>query len=357
MDNTTRNIGISTLIIAVIGVAAVMYVLRDILIPFVLAAFLTVLFKPLILMLRQRGAPTWAGLIIVLIISAAAIWGLSMIISFGIESIIDKTPEYTQKVRSLIVDIQRFAGRTTGQILGRPTVLKLDKFFTSENVVAILTSSVGSALSIIADGALVLLYIVFMTLGAEYYPAKQGAALRLMQMPELGAVYASINEKVLKYLRIKTIFNLINGIVQFAVLSIFSVDFAPLLGLLAFLFNYLPNIGSFITTVIPGIVALIQFGSLPYAILIVAILVVLHNIIGNVLEPRAMGITLNLSPTVVLFTLVFWGWMWGIVGMILSVPIMAILVTIMEHFQITQPIAILLSHRAPLEPTISTESE
>lgn len=355
MDNTTRNIGLSTLIIAVIAVAAVMYVLRDILIPFVLAAFLAVLFKPLILMLRQRGAPTWAGLLIVLIISGGAIWGLSAIVSFGIESIIDKTPEYTERIRGLILDFQRMAGRTTGQILGRPTILKLDRLFSSENFVAIVTSSVGSALSIIADGAMVLLYLVFMTLGSEYYPAKQGAALRLMQMPELSAVYASINGKVLKYLRIKTIFNLINGIVHFAVLSIFSVDFAPLLGLLAFLFNYLPNIGSIITTVAPGIVALIQFGSLPHALLIVAILVVLHYIIGNVLEPRAMGLTLNLSPTAVLFTLVFWGWMWGIVGMILSVPIMAILVTIMEHFQVTQPIAILLSHRAPLEPTISTE--
>lgn len=355
MDNTTRNIGLQTLIIAIIAIAAVMYVLSDILIPFVLAAFLTVLFKPMVTFLRKRGAPTWAGLIIVLIITAGAVWGLSIIISFGLESVIDKTPEYTEKVRALIVEFQRFAGRTTGHILGRPTILKLDKFFTPENVVSIISSSVGSVLSILADGVLVILYLVFMTLGSEYFPAKINASFRLMQMPELGVVYASINNKVLKYLRIKTIFNLINGLIHFVVLSIFSVDFAAVFGLLAFLFNYIPNVGSLITTVLPGIVILIQFGSLPYALMIVGILVVLHNIVGNFLEPRAMGVSLNLSPTVVLFTLVFWGWMWGIVGMILSVPIMAILVTVMEHFPVTQPVAILLSHRAPMEPTITPQ--
>ena len=101
------------------------------------------------------------------------------------------------------------------------------------------------------------------------------------------------------------------------------------------------------------LIALVQFESLPQALLIVGILVVLQNIVGNVLEPRAMGSSLDLSPTVVLFSLVFWGWMWGLAGMVLSVPIMAILKTVMEQFPTTRPIALLMANKAPQPESVS----
>lgn len=353
MDLVTRNIHVVTLVLLAIALTAVLYLLSGILIPFVLAAFLTVLFKPAITWLHKKGAPTIVGLLVVLIISMGAIWGLSTIVALGVESAVDKAPEYTLKLKGLRTEFQRVAGRTMAQFLGKPTVVKLDQILSPENAVSFVTNFVGTAITIASDGALVLLYMVFMTLGGKYFPDKMHAALTAAKAPELGKVYASVNDKVLKYLRVKTLFNLINGAVTFTVLTLFGVDFAPALGLLAFLFSYIPNIGSLITTVIPGVIALVQFESLPHALLIVGTLIVLQNIVGNFLEPRAMGSSLDISPTVVLFSLVFWGWMWGIVGMILSVPIMAILKTVMEQFPVTQPLAILMSNRAPqvTEPT------
>ena len=110
-------------------------------------------------------------------------------------------------------------------------------------------------------------------------------------------------------------------------------------------------------TVMPGWVTAIQFESLGYAIIVVLVLIVVQNLIGNVIEPKVMGENLNLSPVVILFSLVFWGWMWGIVGMVLSVPIMAIIKTIMEQFPTTRPIAVLMGNGVPdYDPAVDADA-
>jgi len=335
------------LVLTAVAVAAALYVLHSILIPFVLAAFIAVLFKPIVTKLRSWGAPTWLGLIIVLILSGGAIYGVSAIVSLGIDSAIEKAPAYAEKVGRILGDVERSIGSYTGQILGSGTKTKLSQLVSADRAITVATSWLGTAVSIMVDGAMVLLFLIFMVLGGEYFPVKMEAAFRGTRAFPLVDVYHTINSKVLSYLRVKTMFNILNGLVMFAVLTIFGVDFAPVIALLAFLFNYLPNIGSFITTAIPFLVATIQYEDLGLSLLLVGILVVLQNIVGNVLEPRAMGQSLDLSPVAVLFSLVFWGWMWGIVGMILSVPILAILKAVMEHFPTTRPIAILIGNRVP----------
>ena len=348
MSSQSRNIGLSQLILSIIAVAAVLYVLHGILIPMVLAGFLAIIFKPLVHALSRRGLPTWVGLIVVLIISAAAIYGISIIVSWGVQSAILKGPEYAEKLKLIIAELQKIVGRVGGR-LGDPAFQHLENVISPESALSVAGSWVGAAVAIIGDGAMVLLFLIFMVLGGENFPKKLEAAFRGTSSFSLVNVYEALNDKVIRYLRIKTLINLVTGLVVYTVLALFGVDFAPVIGLLAFFFNYIPSIGSFIMTVIPGVVAAIQFESLGYAIIIVLVLIVVQNLIGNVIEPKVMGENLNMSPVVILFSLVFWGWMWGVVGMVLAVPIMAIVKTLMEQFPTTRPIAVLMGNGVPVD--------
>jgi predicted PurR-regulated permease PerM len=105
-----------------------------------------------------------------------------------------------------------------------------------------------------------------------------------------------------------------------------------------------PNIGSLISTILPGLIAFLQFDNVITPIIIIVILVVIQNIIGNILEPRYLGDQLDLSPLLLLVSLIFWGYVWGIVGMVLSVPIMSMLKIVLSKFDSTRAISILMSY-------------
>lgn len=344
MKTSTTNIGLSTLVLSVIATGAVLTVLHGIMIPFTLAAFLAILFKPLVSKVRKLGAPTWVGLIVVLILSGGAIYGLSVIVSVGVQSAIEKAPEYAERAQHLLVSIESGISSVAGQFYGKHSTSHLNNLVTPDQAVSIATQWLGSAVKIVADGTLVLLFLVFMVLGGEGFPSKLRKAFRDAPGFDMMAAYEVVNNKVLKYLRVKTIINLFTGLIVYGILALLGVDFAAMIGLIAFFLNYLPNIGSFLSTVIPGLVAAIQYESFGFALIVVVVLVVVQNIIGNFIEPKVMGANLDLSPVAVLFSLALWGWMWGIVGMVLSVPILAVLKSIMEQFPTTKPVAILLGN-------------
>jgi len=345
--SSTRNISLSTLVLSVIAVAAVMYVLRSILVPFMLAGFLTILFKPLVQWFRKKGMPTWVGLIIVLIISSSILWGIFAILATGVDQIIVKAPEYANRVAVIIDQLDRSTGGMVSTYLLTNSGAGSGQFISQSAAVDMVTSSVDSVFSFLSDGVMTILYLIFMVLGGEQFARKLEKAFRNTHVHDLIDVYASVNNKVIRYLRVKTFFSFLTALISWIVMVSFGVDFAALIALFIFILDYLPNIGSAFAVLIPGSVAALQTANVPEALLIMVILTVLQNLIGNVIEPKMMSISLDLSPVVILFSLFFWGWMWGVVGMMLSIPLMAILKAVMEHFPVTKPIAILMGNESP----------
>ena len=143
------------------------------------------------------------------------------------------------------------------------------------------------------------------------------------------------------------------GLLSYFVLLIIGVDAPAFWAFLIFVLNFIPTIGSLIATIFPTIFALLQFGDFTQGILVLAIVGSIQMVIGNLVEPKLMGDSLNISPLVVLLTLAIWGVMWGITGMLLSVPITVIMIIIMSEFQTTRPLAILLSQTGK----INTEND
>lgn len=336
-----RVTAIATALLAVIGVGVAMHELSGILIPFILAGFLSILYKPLVHFLRSKHIPMAITLLIVLGITAGALWGVYMIVAVGIDSFTDKQDFYTVQLKHVLTNFES----TLGSVLrgmGQRGTFRFEKLITAESVTGIATAQVYTLLSLLSDGVMVLLYLVFMLSAGDVFPLKIKAAFPGEGESPALVMFQTLNSRVRKYLQVKTLFNVVNGLVTWGILELFGVDFAPVIGLLTFLFHYIPNIGSVISTGIPGLVYLLQTNDLKEVAILMLILVIVQNVIGNVIEPKVMGDTLELSPVVVLFSLIFWGWMWGVVGMILSIPIMSVVKALLESVPATRPIAILM---------------
>jgi predicted PurR-regulated permease PerM len=165
---------------------------------------------------------------------------------------------------------------------------------------------------------------------------------------KVNVLISKVDHSVQQYVALKTLVSLVTGILSYFTLLFIGVDAPAFWAFLIFILNYIPNIGSLIATLFPAIFALFQFGELTQGFLVLFIVGSIQMVIGNFAEPRIMGKSLNISPLVVLLTLAVWGVMWGITGMLLSVPITVILIIIMAEFPSTRPVAILLSRDGQL---------
>ena len=150
-----------------------------------------------------------------------------------------------------------------------------------------------------------------------------------------------------QYLIAKTLISLATGGVTTGILYIFGVDFALLWGFLTFLLNFIPNFGSIVAGIFPVVLARLQFDSASTALILLVLLVTTQMVMGNVIEPKLLEFSLDLSPLLVLVALIFWGWLWGVWGMILAVPMMSILKIIFENFDTLRPIGLLMSGKIP----------
>jgi predicted PurR-regulated permease PerM len=201
----------------------------------------------------------------------------------------------------------------------------------------------GPFFSFISNLFLVLIFMVFIMAGRGQVLPKINRAFTRERASRVSGVIQNIDSQIQRYLAVKTVVSFFTGLFALIVMMLFGLDFAILFGLLTFLLNYIPNIGSFIATVFPVFIAVFQFDTIWPAVWILIILVVIQQVMGSIVEPRLMGESLDLSPLVILFFLFFWGWLWGIPGMILAVPIAAIVKIVLSNIPELDFIAVFMS--------------
>jgi AI-2 transport protein TqsA len=160
---------------------------------------------------------------------------------------------------------------------------------------------------------------------------------------DTASLFATIAQSVRRYIWIKTVVSVLTGVMCYAVLRWLGIDFAETWALLIFLLNYIPNIGSIVAVAFPALLALVQFETPGPFVVLVLSLTAIQLAIGSVLEPMLMGSTLNVSPFAIILSLTFWGTIWGVVGMFLSVPILVAIMIVCAHVPTWRWVAILLS--------------
>jgi len=202
----------------------------------------------------------------------------------------------------------------------------------------------ASAQSFLVNVLLVVAYVAFLFAEGRHLSKKVAAMARdPARAQEIAALLSTISTSIRRYIWIKTIVSVATAATCYVVLRWIGIDFAETWAILIFVLNFIPNIGSTIAVAFPALIALVQFDTLaPFVTLVVA-LTALQILIGSVMEPVLMGSTLNMSPLAIIVGLAFWGTIWGIVGMFLSVPIMVLTLIVLAQVPSLRWIAVLLS--------------
>jgi len=318
--------------------------LQSILVPFFLAVIITFISYPFHRYLRRKKIPGWAATIIVLIIIIIIANLASVFIVTSVNSFASDFPKYEIKFKSGIQSILHTLKFSPQDAKNFNESIKIKNLLLGGSITSTLTSIFSSILGIFGDFILILIYVVFLLTELGSIKHRIGMAFTPEKAKSIDIILEEIFFDVKKYIAGKTLVNLIQGIIMGTILWAFGVDYFIIWGFLCFFARYIPNIGSLISTVLPGIIAFLQFDGILMPIIIILVLVIVDNVIGNVLEPRFLGDQLDLSPLLLLLSLLFWGYVWGVVGMILSVPIMSMIKITLSKFESTRPAAILMSY-------------
>ncbi len=329
----------SMLIIVIFIGGVVLRLAKPVLFPFSLAVFLSFVLAPMLDFLTRLKIPRIISIIFILIFTFFILYLLASLIYTTGKTFAAELPNYSQKVDSLIASIQERSNLSGLEWQPFDWAKQLDL----SKVGGFLLDALGPFFDFVSNLFLVLLFLVFILAGRGRIGPKINQAFTDERASQVFGVIQNIDSQIQRYLAIKTVVSLFTGVFAFLVLTLFGMDFAILFGLLTFLLNYIPNIGSFIATAIPVFIAIFQFESIWPAIWILVILVLIQQIMGAVIEPRLMGEGLDLSPLVILFFLFFWGWLWGIPGMILAVPIAAIVKIVLSNIPELEFIAVFMS--------------
>lgn len=334
-------------VIGIAGVLALLIYAESILIPLVFGVILWYLgtsMKQLakkIPVLGQKLNTTMIN-VLVFIILVIGFAGLSKLITTSIDSLMKSYESYKVNINSLLDRVNESFN-----------INLQEQFNTAQsgfNYGDILSNIAGSISGVLGDAIIILVYAAFMF--SEEASFKNKLTKMFTTADEESRVMKILNRissSFGDYIRLKTYVSILTGVVGYIFLSIMGVDSPFFWALLMFLLNYIPTIGSLVATVFPAVFSLMQFGEFtPFFIILVG-LGVIEWVIGNVVEPKLMGNSLNLSPLVTILALIVWGQIWGITGMLLSTPITVVMVIVFSQFASTKRVAIMLSQNGVID--------
>lgn len=329
-----RLIALLLAIITVVAVGFVMKAAQSVILPLVLAWLLYFIFAPVVRMLTRRKIPTPLSTAFVLALFIGVCFAGAMFINGRIMNFIAAYPRYQVRFDELLqtlvqtFDVPRsvFGQVDLGSIVGR-YVLSLSGFFVS----------------FVSNLVLVAIFLVFLLLGSPYFGVKIRLSFSERNARKVLHVMNSIALQIGRYLTLQTLISLATGFLVWFALDRIGVDFPVTWGALAFVLNFIPTIGSVIASIPPILLALVQFQPDFGPVVVTAIaLLVIQQTMGNIVAPKVMGDQLNLSPVVIMASLLFWGWLWGPTGAILSVPIASSIKIICDNVEKLRVIGIMM---------------
>lgn len=311
--------------------------------PLLAAWFICHLILPVVNWLEKRHISRTFGYLVALGAVVSLFYGVGVMIATSVAQFRSNIGAYKSNLDGLLIRLSDYA-RSVGLIRSNER-LELAEIFES--------LPMGGALSLISGGTTfayqtvafvtaTLFTLIFMMWESERFNRRVHLAYGNKRAEKILRVIRIFNEDMGRYVLLKVFISLLTGGAAYVVMARFGLDFAPILAVLVFLLNFIPYIGSVLSTIAPLIVSLLQFPTMETPLIICGTIVLIHQIFGNVIEPKIQGRSLNISPVVILVTMVYFGWMWGIVGMIVSVPLTAGILLILQQFPLTRSFALMM---------------
>jgi predicted PurR-regulated permease PerM len=325
-------IGAAATVVVIAGLRAA----ATILIPIVIAILLAIVILPVVTWLRERGIPSGIAVAGSMLVTLAALAGPTGIVVTVARQFVARVPEYRVAVSELSVRFSVWLGD-----YGLPSVTSV----ADPNVLLDwMTFAATGTATLLTRGLLVLLVTAFILLETAEFRPKLQAAFGMSE--DALARFRAGTQHVYQFLWIKTVISAATGLAAALWTTALGIEFALLWGLAAFLLNYIPNFGSLIAAVPPVMLALLD-GGVGWAVLVAAGYVVINISLGTILEPRLIGRRLGLSPLALVVSLLFWGWVWGPVGLLLAVPLTMAVRLVLGEFEQARWLAVLIAKAPP----------
>ena len=334
---------------AFVVIVAGMRAAEAIVVPFLLSVFIAIISAPSLFWLERKGLPRWLAMLVVIGAIIAAGVGVTVLVGASIREFSRDIPEYRARINAEVLPLLDWL-RAKGMDVPTGEYMSYFEPGAAVQLVADLLNGFGRVLG---NAFLIFLTVMFILFETASFPRKFSA---VADDPEHALDrFAAFRENVKRYLVIKTVASLGTGIAIGLWLAVLGVDYPMLWGLLAFLLNYVPNIGSIIAAVPAVLFAAVQLGP-GAALWSAAGYLVVNVVVGSVIEPRFMGRGLGLSALVVFLSLVFWGWVLGPVGMFLSVPLTMMIKIALDSRPDTHWIAVLLGPEGAAEEELAARA-
>ncbi len=311
------RVGVGIIVLFLIGVF--LRLARPVLVPFAMALLISFAVSPALDFLVRRKVPKALALVLILIFSFAVLYLLGMVFYSGGKSLASELPSYTEMVRGFLARIDSLVPDPRLKV----GLTEWIQGFNIGQAGTFLLSALGPFFSFMSDLLLIFVFMTFILAGRGRLVRKIDEAFPAAEASTLSRTAVRMDCEIQKYLAAKTLTNLLIGILVAAVLSILGVRFAVVFGVLAVIFNYVPTLGAVVSVALPALLFMFLEGGLTLkVVLVVVLLTAIHLALTRLLERRLMAKELRLSPLLVLFSLFFWAWLWGIPGMILAVPLL-----------------------------------
>ncbi len=329
------NIGYYFLVMAsVVVVLAGVKSASAIIIPFLLSLFLAIILSPLYNFFRKKGLMDGLALTLVITLFVILLALVAKLIGSSAQEFSSNVDLYTQKLTIYYTYIKEFGDKIGVEI----PVDEISSMINAKQIMGFSRGLLQSLSALFTNGFVILLTVLFMLLESnnfikkiEFASAQNGVINHI----------DSISSQIKEYMVLKAIISLFTGLIVWIVLLFIGTDYAFLWAVLAFMLNFIPNIGSIIAAVPAVLLTLVQLGV--FSSLLVAVLYVVINIVmGSIIEPKVMGKGLGLSTLVVFLSLLFWGWLLGMVGMLLSIPLTIMAKIVFDANENTKWIAVML---------------
>jgi AI-2 transport protein TqsA len=327
-----------------IVVAATMYLLvagRGLLLPFVLGLVLWYMIDALADAFEQPRIgrlrlPRPIALLAAVCVMGGLLWVVGRTIGRNISAVAAAAPNYERRLQILVNEGARLVG-----VEQAPT---LSELFDRISLADTLSSLATAAASVVSVAGIVVIYAGFLFVEQVRFRRKLAIILGTGgHQARVLAVLDRIDRDIRVYIRIKTTLAVATAAFAYVVMAVVGVNFAAFWAVMVFFFYYIPTVGSILAIAAPAVLALVQFDHLTPFLIVLLVFGTIQIVTANVIEPTIMGRTLNLSPLVVIVSLVVWGTIWGVVGMFLCVPIMVVALIVLAQFETTRPLAVLLS--------------
>ena len=337
--NRTVTFAAGFILVWIIG--SILVLGRGLLIPIVIAIFIWHLLNTVNVSMKYLPIigprlPSWLTRVLAVLVVVVLVKILIDIISNNVIDVIAASSRYQENLLKIFNNMDNY--------FHIKIMTNFDSFIKGISLQGLLVNIYGMFTIITSSAVLITLYVVFLFVEQHYFRQKMDALFPLPDNRDLvNNIITHIVNDTQTYLGIKTLLSLVTAFTSWVIMKVVGLDFAEFWALLIFFLNFIPNIGAMVATAFPVLLALVQFDNwLPFVVISSGI-VLIQFIVGNIVEPKFLSKSLNLSPLVILIALAFWGTIWGFLGMFLSVPITVMMMIVFAHFDKTRPIAILLS--------------